>query len=176
MVTLRATRKVLKWLSPATAGDFSADTALGDWYANRLVVDRRPLLLLVSSRSLLSIIEPGRHLRQLPERLPDLVRQRLNRLGAGDALIEQEIAAMEPIFVGSTRDRSVLGTLVDFSRIVRHFLPSDGWTEEDLRLAESRLAEMPCRVTVPGRSTLFPADVVPRLLEEAWTKLDRTKH
>jgi len=32
-----------------TAG--TSDTALGDWYVNRLIVDRQPLLLLVSAAS-----------------------------------------------------------------------------------------------------------------------------
>ena len=46
-----------------------SDTALGDWYVNRLVVDRQPLLLLVSSSSLLPLLMPARGVRSLPERL-----------------------------------------------------------------------------------------------------------
>lgn len=102
-----------------SADDHSADPALGDWYVNRFVVDRQPLLLLVSSRSLLSILEPARHVRQLPDRLPGLVGQRLRRLGVADPLIEREIAVMHPVVVGPTRDRSVVGTLVDFERTAR---------------------------------------------------------
>jgi hypothetical protein len=171
VVTLRATKKVLRWLSPASAPDVNPDTALGDWYVNRFVVDRQPLLLLVSSRSLLPIIEPARKIRQLPDRLPDMIRQRLQRLGVAHALIEREIAAMHSVLVGPTRDRSVLGTLLDFGRTVPYCLPENGWSEVDLRLAESRLAETPCRVTTPGRSSLFPCDTAPQLLEEAWGRI-----
>lgn len=176
MVTLRATKKVLKWLPPGSAGDVYPDTALGDWYVNRFVVDRQPLLLLVSSRSLLSILEPARHIRELPDRLPGLVRQRLQRFGAVGPLIEREVAAMHPVRVGPTRDRSVVGTLVDFARTVPYCLAENGWSEVDLRLAERQLAETACRVSAPGRSTLFPCDTVLRLLEEAWEGFGRAIH
>jgi len=54
MVILRPTRK-LRSLLPAAPVSRPGDTALGDWYVNRLVVGRQPLLLLVSSTSLLPL-------------------------------------------------------------------------------------------------------------------------
>lgn len=168
MVTVRATQKVLAKLPPVSAGDALADTALGDWYVNRLVIDRQPLLLLVSSRSLLAIIEPARNVRELTERLPGLVAQRLQRLGVQDRLIEHEVHAMHPILVGPTRDRSVLGTLVDFAKTVPLYLPVGAWGVDELRLSEMRLAETPCRVTGSQPGVIFPKDDAPRLLEETW--------
>ena len=168
MVILRATQKVLKRLPPISAADALSDTALGDWYVNRLVVDRQPLLLLVSSRSLLAILEPARNVRALPEQLPGMVAQRLGRLGVEDRLIQHEITAMHPVQVGPTRDRSVLGTLVDFARTVPVYLPVHEWRSEDLRLAEMRLAETPCRASGSRRGVIFPQDDAPRLLEETW--------
>ncbi len=53
MVILRPTQK-LRALLPLTTGSFGeSETALGDWYINRIVVDRRPLLLLLSAKALL---------------------------------------------------------------------------------------------------------------------------
>jgi hypothetical protein len=176
VVTLRATQKVLKRLPPVSADDDLPDTALGDWYVNRLVVDRQPLLLLVSSRSLLAIIEPARNLRELPERLPNLVAQRLKRLGVEGALIEREAMAMHPVRVGPTRDRSVLGTLVDFARTIPVFLPVNDWQLDDLRLVESRLAETPCRVPGSRRGVIFPQDDTPRMMEETWGRSPRAIH
>ena len=48
MVALRATKKVLRLLPKVyTGSEIPPPTnALGDWYVNRLVVDRQPLLLL----------------------------------------------------------------------------------------------------------------------------------
>lgn len=176
MVTLRATQKVLKRLPPVSADEALSDTALGDWYVNRLVVDRQPLLLLVSSRSLLSIIERARNLRQLPERLPGLVAQRLKRLGVEEGLIEQEVKAMHPVRVGPTRDRSVLGTLVDFAKTIPVFLPVNDWHLDDLQLVEMRLAETPCRVPGSRRGVIFPQDDAPRMLEETWGRSPRAIH
>jgi hypothetical protein len=173
VVTLRATQKVLKRLPPVSADDALSDTALGDWYVNRLVVDRQPLLLLVSSRSLLAIIEPARNLRLLPERLPCLVEQRLKRLGVEGGLIELEVMAMQPVRVGPTRDRSVLGTLVDFAKTIPVFLPVNDWHLDDLCLVEMRLAETPCRVPGSRRGVIFPQDDAPRLLEATWGRSPR---
>ncbi|MEP6780338.1 MAG: hypothetical protein ABJC26_10655 [Gemmatimonadaceae bacterium] len=56
MVILRPTQK-LRSLLPFTAEPSGvSDTALGDWYINRLVVDRRSLLVLISSIALLPLL------------------------------------------------------------------------------------------------------------------------
>lgn len=60
MLVLRGTQKLLQLLPPTADQSDLSDTALGDWYVNRIVIDRRPLLLCVSSKSLLSVIAPAR--------------------------------------------------------------------------------------------------------------------
>jgi hypothetical protein len=107
MVILRPTRKVLKILPCSAEGDFLSDTALGDWYVNRVVVDRKPLLILLSSRSLLPIVLPARDIKSLPGRLPQLVAGRLERLGISGSLIDAEVAAIPPVHIAKTTDRSV---------------------------------------------------------------------
>jgi hypothetical protein len=56
MVVLRRTQKLATALPLTGTSVTQSDTALGDWYVNRLVVDRRPLLLLISARALLPIV------------------------------------------------------------------------------------------------------------------------
>lgn len=73
MVVLIATQKVRRYLPKDSEEPDESDTALGDWYVNRIVVDRKPLLILVSSASLLSILTPARSVRTLPDRLRELV-------------------------------------------------------------------------------------------------------
>ncbi len=73
LVVLRATRKVLKSLPQIERDGVASDNALGDWYVNRLVIDRRPLLLLVSSASRLAIVTPAREVKTLPDRLATIV-------------------------------------------------------------------------------------------------------
>jgi uncharacterized protein DUF6933 len=56
MVILRATKKLSSALPASHTVPTCSDTALGDWHVNRIVVDRRPLLLLVRSTSLLPLL------------------------------------------------------------------------------------------------------------------------
>jgi hypothetical protein len=168
MVVLRATKKVLSKLPAAQSGAAASDTALGDWYVNRLVVDRQPLLLVVSSRSLLSILAPARDVRTLPSRLPALVATRLRGLGIAGGLIEAEVAAMDPVTVAGTQDRSVLGSMVDFAKAIPVYLPIGGWDLTTLPFIESRLAETPCRVSDRFEATIFPDRATPELLAARW--------
>ena len=158
MVTLRATRKVLRLLPPPRAASGASDTALGDWYVNRIVVDRRPLLLIVSERSRLSIIEPARDVRELPARLPDLVRRRLAVLGIPESRIATELRSMDPIGIGPTVDRSIVGQMVEFAKVIPVYLPVDGWGEPELRIAEDRLGKMPCLSSGRVGTSIWPAE------------------
>ena len=167
MVFLRATRKLLRYLPPVSTSDLSSGTALGDWYVKRMVVDRVPLLILVSSRSLLPLVLRARDVRSLPERLPDLVRARLRRLGVPPELVEAEVAEMSPVEVAKTVDRSVLGVLVDFGKLLYHVLP-EVWNEDDFRQMESRLAQTPCFAGRGFDQAIVPRSKAPELLLARW--------
>lgn len=165
MVHLRATRRVLRYLGPASANQSQPDSALGDWFVNRFVLDRQPLLILVSSASLLPIFEPARQVRTLPDRLPSIIRRRLTELSVDAALIADEIAAMGNVTVAPTNDRSVLGTVNEFVFSSRHYAPPEGgWDRRALTALEQWLERMPCRVTRPQSETVFPADLARELL------------
>ena len=167
MVFLRATQKVLRYLPPVSSSDLSPDTALGDWYVKRMIVDRVPLLVLISSASLLPLVIRARDLRSLPERLPDLVGARLRRLGVPLELVEAELVAMSPVEVAKTVDRSVLGVLVDFGKLLYHILP-EVWNEGDFRQMEWRLAETPCFAGRGFDQVVVPKTKAPELLFARW--------
>lgn len=165
MVTLRATKKVLRYL-PASPGMREASTtALGDWYVNRLVIDRQPLLLLLSARSLLTILTPARDLRTLPARLVDLVGDRLRRFGVAPAVVAAELSAMSDVFVAPTNDRRVLGYLTEFSREAPFHLPIGGWDLTTLPFVEAKMARTPCRLG----EVIFPDRATPALLRAYWS-------
>lgn len=166
MVILRATRKVLRLLPHPKSDSGESDTALGDWYVNRVVVGRRPLLLFVSSRSLLPMLEPARDVKRLPEVFPELIAGRLRRLGVEASAIALELDAMQTVLVGRTRDRSVTGSMVDFAKALPYCLPQGGWETRDLRLVERQLEETPCRCSKPSQDVIWPREEASRLLEE----------
>jgi hypothetical protein len=168
MVVLRATQKILRTLPRSANDSDTSDTALGDWYVNRIIVDRQPLLLLVSSKSLLAILVPARDVRTLPDRFPGMVADRLRQLGVDLSLIGSEMDVMHAVRVGPTQDRSVLGTMVNFAKAVPYYLPVNGWSETTLRSVEDRLAETPCQASGRFEDVIFPERTALRLLEERW--------
>lgn len=149
--------------TPARSG-----TALGDWYVNRLVVDRRPLLLLVSVSSLL----PDRraNARRAPTaRLPaGLVAARLTRLGIAPRSIALETRAMSPVAIGTTVDRSVVGIMVDFAKCLPFYLDPGRWDDRMLPVVEDKLAETPCYAGRSSAQTVFPVVKAPELLRAKW--------
>lgn len=168
MVVLRATHKLLKALPLSTMGVEASDAALGDWYVNRIVVDRQPLLLLVSSKSRLPMLAPARNVKGLPERLPHMIRDRISRLGLAPGIVDAEVRASRPVLVGKTIDRSVTGQMVDFAKAVPYYLPEAGWNDAALRMIEERLAETPCLASGPFDQVVFPDQAAVRILMEAW--------
>jgi hypothetical protein len=175
MVILRATRKVLRSLPRVDVEPGPSDNALGDWYVNRVVIDRRPLLLLVSSASRLAIITPARDVMGLPARLAQTVAGRLRHLGVSEAIIASEVEATSLVRVGGTVDRSVTGQMVDFAKALSYYLPVDAWNETTLMAAEERLAETPCRAGRADREVIWPRRTAIELLLAAWAA-SRTRH
>lgn len=170
MVYLRATKKVLSRLSrPDLHVIEHNETALGDWYVNRIVIDRQPLLVLVSSKSLLPIVAPARNVRGLPVRLPDMVRARLERLGVDSTSIDAEVRAIDSVHVAPTADKSVLGILTDFCRTLPYYLPSQAWGEHEMFEAERKLADTPCFVTRKYEDTIWPKEMAVKLLRQRWS-------
>ena len=168
MVILRPTRKLSSLLPATEVIPTSSDTALGDWYVNRVMVDRQPLLLLVSSTSLRPMLIPARNVRGLPARLAALVEARLRRCGLDDRTIAAETLAMASVAVGPTVDRSVLGIMVDFAKAVPYHLEPGQWGETTLRIVEERLAATPCHAALSWDRVIFPEKKAPEVLRAKW--------
>ncbi len=159
MVVLRPTRKLQNLLPVETADGQQSDSALGDWYVNRFVVDRRPLLMIVSSASLLAAIEPARDVRSLPDRLGAIVADRLYWLGVDQRMIDAEVSTMLPIRLAPTRNRSVMGIVVECCKAAEYHLPVGDWNDASLVEVESFLRQTPWHaskreVVVPGKKAV----------------------
>ncbi len=169
MVLLRATQRVLKSLPESAVDGAVSDNALGDWYVNRIVVDRHPLLLFVSAKSLLIMFSFAKAVKTLPDRFPGMVADRLRQMDVDGGLIDSETATMHTVHVGRTRDRSVTAQMVNFAKSVPFCLPSDGWDAIDLRMAESKLGEAPYQLKRGFEGMIFPNETALRLLREKWS-------
>jgi hypothetical protein len=163
MFTLRCTQRLLKTIPfqqshPAAL----ATTALGDWYANTLVLRRMPHVMCTSDRSLLTVIVPAGDLARLPLRLCTAVASLLSRLGCEPRRIAAEIAAMNQVVFARTVSRSVLASMNDFADLARTYTGSRT-SPRTVVAIEERLAQTPRK---PLRYA-FPIEVAAALLGAA---------
>jgi hypothetical protein len=168
MVILRPTRKLQRLLPVAGFGQAASDTALGDWYVNRVVVKHHPLLILVSSASLLPVLVPARDVRTLPARLSDIVEARLARFGVPTSRIESEKEAMATVLIEPTLDRSIVGIMVEFAKALPDHPAFGQFDETRLASVEDWLAETPCHANGLDEDVVFPDTKAPELLQQKW--------
>ena len=135
MVVLRLTRKLLSRVGPPNAVATPSTTVLGDWFAHLVFVGHKRYALLVSEHSRLPVVMPGRDLKHLTRNFPGALAQVLHALGLHPAVVEREVEATREGVIAVTNNRSLLGTLNDFSLALRYRL----WDEPDADLVEVAL-------------------------------------
>jgi hypothetical protein len=86
---------------------------LGDWYANLLPLRPQQLVLAMNERSLLCVLVPAAPIGSLGERLRVEVSGLLTDIGVPIGPVAAELAAMEPMAIGATASRAVLGCMND---------------------------------------------------------------
>jgi hypothetical protein len=116
---------------------------LRDWYANLVFVGHARFVLLVSERSRLPVVMPGRDVKNLARNFPAALAPVLVGLGIPSAIVDQEIAAMREVAVAATASRSVLGTINDFSLMLSYWLRDE--LAPDLLALALRLGRTPVR-------------------------------
>jgi len=158
MVILHLTQKLLHLVGSPTTPTSTSTTLLGDWTGTLLHVGHRRYVLLVSEHSRLPVLMPGRDLRSLPENFPRALAEVLLGIGLPMAAVEQEVEAASSVALATTNNRSLLGTLNDFSFLLSERLL--GHPDAHLVDAALWLSETPVGPLAYER----PRDLVHRLL------------
>ena len=151
MVLIRGTLKVLKKVDDRDF-DVTAEssTALGDWYANLLSIRRARLVLLVSDRSLLSVLVPARDWSNVIRRFREALSELLSLLGVSKTHLAAELREMEQVRFARTASRSVLGSMIDLAYQTRWMLGArPGMTLGDVALELSRVPCGPIAMQYP---------------------------
>jgi len=86
------------------------------------------------------VLMPGRDVKHLAARFPHALARVLEGLSVPAAVISRELAEAGEIVIARTASRSVLGTLNDFSQMLKwqlHDNPDPDLTVEAVRLSET---------------------------------------
>ena len=167
MFTLRCTQKLLRRmrLFPEDLKDAETPeptTALGDWYAHLLILQRQHLVIFVSERSRLCLLIPARDMDRLTQRFLNALLVLLREISVPKAAIERERAAMESMCYGLTtgtpNGRSVLGTINDYTHMLRYYdLNEHSLPELSLRLSKTPVGPLKMQYPREVALSLFAA-------------------
>jgi hypothetical protein len=156
VVILHLTKKLMRLVGEPTIPVEPSTTRLGDWTGNLFYVGRRRYVLLISQHSRLPVLMPGRDLRRLPQNFSGALSEVLFGLGVPAEAVSLEVEAASSAVLAPTNNRSLLGTLNDFSYMVSDMLARP---DTDLVQAALWLSGTPVRPLGPDR----PRDIVHRV-------------
>jgi hypothetical protein len=159
MLALRCTAKLLAKLGiDKRPGDpLPSTTRLGDWYATILYSRSGHYLVLVSERSLFTIVLEARGLRDFERRFLRVLGEELSRLGIPAVAVEQELHEAGSLMYGAATNRTTIAYLNWVVRELKFNLPiRPEFTIYDWCRA---FAERPY-----GPDGLFPGEVTKALL------------
>jgi hypothetical protein len=154
MVAIRCTKKLLARIGVPSPVIEPTTTILGDWYAQPVAVGHQRLILLISEHSRLPVIMPGRDAKHLVKNFPDALARILLGLGIEASAVEREVEATRGAVIAATNNRSLLGTLNDFSFLLSaHMENAPEIDLVDLALWVSRAPVSPLGMSSPDRVT-----------------------
>ena len=81
--------------------------------------------MCIRDSSRLPVLMPARDLRNLARNFPEALAQVLHALGVPPAAVQKEVEATHEAVVAVTNNRSLLGTLNDFSHLVSYQMRHD---------------------------------------------------
>ena len=128
-------------------------TVLGDWYATVLFWKPQGGLL-VNESTLLPVLLPFAPAATVIDRFPKALATVLRRHGIGEAVIEDECAAMADHRLAKTRNRSVVGMMAEFAFFCGAYAESEDafdLVELSLWLARTRCGPLHSRQGSPDR-------------------------
>jgi hypothetical protein len=138
---VHATKKLLARVGSPTQDVRRSSTALGDWYATALSW-RPQVALFVNEPTLLPVLMPLAPAATLTERFPKALSTVLAAHGASRSFIDDEVAQMDDCQLATTKNRSLVGVMVEFTRLVEAYRVPH--TEPDLTALALQLAKTPC--------------------------------
>jgi hypothetical protein len=112
MIIIRPTTSLAKRMKERLQHtEVQSTAAMGDWYANDIVLNRKQFILCVSSRSRLAVVMDAAPYATFPDRLTDAVSEVLRAIGVDEGKIQEERNHMQEFVLAKTVNKSILGSL-----------------------------------------------------------------
>lgn len=149
MRVLRCTQKVLDDLG-MKASELTepgeVEGVLKEWYVNLLRIERRKCLLFVEATTLYVFLIPGvvkKDVANLPTLFAEQLQVNLRRDGLPETVVAR-VAGLEPFHLTKTRDRRVLGSMIDLTHHYRYHIASvGGLAHADMQELNRRMNRIP---------------------------------
>jgi hypothetical protein len=141
VMVVRGTKKFLDRVGRAYWAEAPSTGVLGDWYANPLFW-RPQVVLFVNERTRLPVVAPFAPASSILERFPAHFAEVATRIGVPGEAIAAERASMAEWALAKTANRSVLGTMNEFTYLAEEFRRLNGAV--DLLKLSLWLAQTPC--------------------------------
>ena len=154
MLVLHATKKLLDRIKPSVlVASQVSDTTLGNWYATALFW-KPQLALFVHEETLLPVLMPLAPANSLAVRFPMYLAAVLRALDVDSEFIAAQVNTMGEVVYAKTSNRSVLGTMNQFSYLAegyREYLGTSDLLDLSLKLAHVPCSPLYKRETLPDR-------------------------
>lgn len=142
MFTVHPTKKLFDRLRRSLEPPTEGTTALGDWYATAIFWKPQQVALFVNERTLLPVLMPLAPAATVFDRFPGVLREVLPAQEIPHQFVQDELAEMRECRVAKTSNRSVVGSMNEFSSLAEvHHQAEPG---EGLLALSLRLSEIPC--------------------------------
>jgi hypothetical protein len=138
MIVIRATQRLLKNSGIMPAAEPPETTSvLGDWFATAMVLPgRRPVVLYVSSATLLAVLVPGRAIHTALPAFRTRLRALLTRLGLSGEWVDRVIEEAAEHVIARTDSRRMLGIMNDIVASMPYY-GDESLDELELRLGDT---------------------------------------
>ena len=159
LLVVRCTRELLERVATPATDEDKSTTALGDWFAQQVIVAEKPYILMVSRNSRLPLLIPGHGVDDIVAGLAPALEKLLVALDVAPESIRHEVAQCGDIVFSSGDVSSVRASANDFARRIAVLIADQ--PELDSTEVESILSEIPLKTL----GFALPSEATRRLLE-----------
>jgi hypothetical protein len=159
MLVIRCTRELLQGVTSPVTDEVTSTTALGDWFAQQVIVGDQSYLLLVSRLSRLPLVIPGSDVAGIVSGFAGALEEVLLSLDVAPEAVAHEVDQCREIVFAAGDGSSVRASGNYFARRMKRYLP--GQPPEDPKEISLRLGEVPLK----SLGFALPSEATRRLFE-----------